>query len=459
LEHVKTAAGLVSQFENYEKLTKKIIDNTTATQDLAAIIRDSLGIELKELESIIQDLMLTAFDQFKPKVREVITGMTDWIAKNKELIEQKTGEAINKIVTATTAMWDALTKLKTFYDALPEGSVSVGLIGVILFGTFSPLKFLVVMGLINSEMDKFGGGIDDLLSKGYDILFKPFVDNYNILFDTTALMDTLNKAWGFFTETIKTGTKEVGKFGVKVKATNEEFNEFLKTEGYVIEATLEITDIIATRLNPALDDTAEKLDEHVHKWAAYTTSVNEVGTAMHSLGADWEFVMKNIATKTEEEGQQVKELMAIYEQYARVRINDMTEQRQAAESLFDALIRGFQDTLKEETSFYDMGKTLFDDWFSTIKSGMGDTFYDIFTGNFNEIGDVWESVLNSMLAAFTDFLAELLFEWAKDELIKAITSDTEGAFSSIDWSGLGLTSGNLFAGAFWGVFAVGRVLY
>ncbi|KKM97124.1 hypothetical protein LCGC14_1171300, partial [marine sediment metagenome] len=66
---------------------------------------------------------------------------------------------------------------------------------------------------------------------------------------------------------------------------------------------------------------------------------------------------------------------------------------------------------------------------------------------------VWESVLNSMLAAFADFLAELLFEWAKGELIKAITSDTESAFSGIDWSGLGSTSGNLFAGAFWGVFA------
>ncbi|KKL99295.1 hypothetical protein LCGC14_1815880, partial [marine sediment metagenome] len=126
---VKTAAILMDNIGTYESLTKKIVENKTATQDLAAIIRDSLGVEIKELKSIIEEQMLVVFDKIKPSLREIVTGMTDWISKNDELIKQEIHKAIDKIVTATTATWDVLTKLKTFYDNLPEGTVGVGLIG------------------------------------------------------------------------------------------------------------------------------------------------------------------------------------------------------------------------------------------------------------------------------------------------------------------------------------------
>lgn len=66
-----------------------------------------------------------------------------------------------------------------------------------------------------------------------------------------------------------------------------------------------------------------------------------------------------------------------------------------------------------------------------LQTAVGDTLYDIFTGNFKDIEDVWNKFLQSLLHAFTDFIAQLL--------IKA-------AFKEVFGSVLGLASGGVIGG-------------
>jgi len=85
---VKTAAILMNNIEMFEELTQKIINNKGATKKLAEIIRDSLDVDLKTLNSTIEEELLRTFDKYKDYIREVVQSTTEWIRQNPQAIEQ-----------------------------------------------------------------------------------------------------------------------------------------------------------------------------------------------------------------------------------------------------------------------------------------------------------------------------------------------------------------------------------
>ena len=142
---VKTAAILMNNIEMYEKLTKKILDNAGATSKLAKIIRDSLDIDLKTLNSTIEEELLRTFDKYKDYIREVVQSTTEWIRQNPQAIEQaaelarnlfelvvaigkviKLGvEYVNVWVKSAQAMGLASTGIITWRTALIDGTTAV----------------------------------------------------------------------------------------------------------------------------------------------------------------------------------------------------------------------------------------------------------------------------------------------------------------------------------------------
>ena len=57
-----------------------------------------------------------------------------------------------------------------------------------------------------------------------------------------------------------------------------------------------------------------------------------------------------------------------------------------------------------------------------LQTAIGDTIYDIFTGNLKDISQVWDNFLKSLLRAFADFIAELIVKAAIVQAIKAFGS-------------------------------------
>lgn len=89
-------------------------------------------------------------------------------------------------------------------------------------------------------------------------------------------------------------------------------------------------------------------------------------------------------------------------------------------TFFDGLKDGWNESLEAQERWYNEGRYLVDAWIQSLEYAVGDTLYDIFTGNFDDISDVWQSMLKSMLAAFTDFLGMLVVEWAKLKFAKMV---------------------------------------
>lgn len=100
---VKTAAILMNGIDSYEKLTKKIIENKGATSELAAIVRDSLDVDLKTLNSTIQEELLRTFENHKDEMRRIVQETTEWVKQNPQLIDQM-GELTAKSLGLAAAL-------------------------------------------------------------------------------------------------------------------------------------------------------------------------------------------------------------------------------------------------------------------------------------------------------------------------------------------------------------------
>lgn len=149
IRQVKTAAILMNNIDMYEKLTQKIIDNKGATKKLADIVRDSLDIDLKTLNSTIEEELLRTFDKHKDEIREIIQNTTEWIRQNPQVIEQAAelaknlfelakvmGQVVNlgvEYVNVWVKSWQAMglasAGVITWKDALFDGANAVDLFG------------------------------------------------------------------------------------------------------------------------------------------------------------------------------------------------------------------------------------------------------------------------------------------------------------------------------------------
>ncbi len=133
---VKTAAILMDGIANYEKLTQKILDNVGATKKLADIIRDGLDVDIKTLNSTIEEELLRIFDKYKDDIREVVQSTTEWIRLNPQLIDNL-GSLIKAMLNLAVAMGKVVGLAAEFTGAWIDVWRAMGLYsaGVIDFTT------------------------------------------------------------------------------------------------------------------------------------------------------------------------------------------------------------------------------------------------------------------------------------------------------------------------------------
>ncbi|MFH2076717.1 MAG: phage tail tape measure protein, partial [Pseudomonadota bacterium] len=123
---VKTAGILMANIDTYEKLTQKIYDNQGATQKLAAIMRDSLDVDIKTLISSIEEGLLKVFDLYKGDLREIIQQTTAWIRENDKWLSLRVWDGIKSVGSALEKIWKMIS-----YD---PAIIEYGLIGLAIGG-------------------------------------------------------------------------------------------------------------------------------------------------------------------------------------------------------------------------------------------------------------------------------------------------------------------------------------
>lgn len=133
LEAAKSAAVLMNNIDSFENLTQKITENKGATQDLATIMRDSLGNDVKTLQSSIQELALKAFAIVKDDMRilaqravGVAKEFGKWIEANKGLLKQNISKYVETAVKIFNSLKTTVNVLVPVVKFMAAAFVKVG---------------------------------------------------------------------------------------------------------------------------------------------------------------------------------------------------------------------------------------------------------------------------------------------------------------------------------------------
>lgn len=248
---VKTAGILMDNIDAYEALTKKIIENKGATQKLAEIIRDSLGVELKTLESSIQEISLKVFTIFKEDLRELAREATvvaqefgKWVEANKELIKQSVKAFIKGL----------LVEMKLLAKVAGAVAKAFWVVGKFIGETAAKVANL------NDKLNTNRKALDELTGKTKE--------------GSAALKSYLSlnpaKWYGGQTKAIDGAVRALRRYERDTKNTNQTIrNETKKTSQYIVDGSKIATENLRK-------DTAKMTLNHL----AYLDEINQQSTAV-----------------------------------------------------------------------------------------------------------------------------------------------------------------------------------
>jgi hypothetical protein len=100
-------------------------------------------------------------------------------------------------------------------------------------------------------------------------------------------------------------------------------------------------------------------------------------------------------------------------------------------TFFDGLKLGFDDVQDWQLTWAEKGAYISTEFARNSKNAIQDTFFAVLKGDFEDIGDAWEALLDSMLWAFSDILAQMLVEWATKNIFSEIFNSFGEGFTSL----------------------------
>ena len=138
----KSAAVLMNNVEALEKFIVKIEESGGITQKQAEVMRDSTDFAFREMRSTIEEQMLSVWDMYDEKLRDVFENTSTWLKDHKGDIESLVtttvsagAEISNVVLPALSGLVELLGKLSRAYNEFPEevtGAAGVGIIGAII---------------------------------------------------------------------------------------------------------------------------------------------------------------------------------------------------------------------------------------------------------------------------------------------------------------------------------------
>lgn len=287
------------------------------------------------------------------------------------------------------------------------------------------------------------------------IVKKRLTDYFDVVSDLSNQLDTLAGK----DKSLSVYEKELDKISNGFdKWTNSAASVAEKLKGQTNPAVVALREYLealidkAEALEPALkaafndklikdfDDDLKKLNETYSddRLSAYDAQLKKINDDYDEQIKQAEEIWKTTDKSAEAEAtltQKIAETNAARQEA----IENNIELAKTGDSLWAGFVAGAKDAAKEMTTLGELGYEAF----GSLETAWKDGFYAVFTGDLDSLSDVWDSLLSSLLRAFSDFVAELLLKWAAAELLD-MTINVNGS----DWSSGLATLGSAVASIF-----------
>jgi len=372
-----TSVGILrNNIDKVDELTGALFDNEGATGDLADIMRDSLGVQIKTLSSSMEENLLKVFDIFKDDASIVVTSLTNvvremgrWIVANDKLIR-------SKVVDTVKAFGKTILSIATFVNKNPD-IVKFGLIGYVLWGRTGAIAG-AAFGKVAKETRTFSQSLGTLSidMKNTDLKTK--------LLAAAALSYAKNvKEANDTTQTFKITNKETGE---SIEKNDSLLDSLVTTMLEGVTSTDDLTGATGDLTN-ATGDLGEKSDETIPK--------------VKKLGDELGRTRKSTETTKTEIVNLANELAAF---------GGPTNPINFSEAISKNFEVGFEGAYTHIETFTtaaaDLGRTTS----LSLRDAFSDNLFSVLTGDFDSLGDAWEGLMSNMLRSFTDSIAQMIVQ-------------------------------------------------
>lgn len=98
-------------------------------------------------------------------------------------------------------------------------------------------------------------------------------------------------------------------------------------------------------------------------------------------------------------------------------------------TFFEGVSLGYKKMLEDQTTWAESGLDIFNTFYEGIQDSFSSNIVDVMKGNFDDLGDAWESLLDTMLKAFADMIAEMIARWFASGIMGMIEGRGYSGFS------------------------------
>lgn len=207
-----------------------------------------------------------------------------------------------------------------------------------------------------------------------------------------ALMVQLNREFAKGKAAIQTYDKAVAEANTKVATASK---EYAAAEAKLAEyrKQLDGTSLSAEQLQDKLGTAAEVVEKKREALDAAEAAARKLETANGGVAATEEDLRKRIF-----------ETNKSLEQQRQAYIDAATK----GDDFFAGVAAG---AMEMQDSMMTLGRVGYE-VFNELREGWRDSFFAVMSGDLDDLGDIWDSTLQAMLRAFSDFLADLVMAWA-----------------------------------------------
>lgn len=127
------------------------------------------------------------------------------------------------------------------------------------------------------------------------------------------------------------------------------------------------------------------------------------------------------------------------------------EELERMKSPLSAFAKGWEDVIKHQKTSSELMEDLAKETATSIRETFSDTFVMGMKGDFDDLGDLWDNLLDGMLDSFLKMIADMIVAWASTEFLQWITGTGDGDYfsyfnTSAKGNGSGSSSGSSATG-------------
>ncbi|MDY0307676.1 MAG: hypothetical protein RBR18_14685, partial [Desulfovibrionaceae bacterium] len=370
----------------------------------------SYALQQKVLHAQLEDFRIALGQGLLPVVNEMITGINNWMRENEGVLKQDLAAWAEIAAGALRGLMAVVHTLAEAYRGLKEAIVAVGV----------------------AEMNSGPAMMAEAGAQGVD-----------------KLVSNVNKVPGALAN-IKKAEEEIARIQANIAkqgfASEQQTAAVERLKGQIegYRATIAAAEAPTTNTAAAVKVLDGSSKQAVASSDELARAAAGAAGAIDTKGASAGRAAKSLEEMAREDERIGRKMLA--DHAARVKATqELTDNlnehaRKGAEEKRKALAdqlrleyadeaANVDDKMKLEQDHADWVRGLQKGLLRDIEAGIGDFVYGFLTGEFDSIGDAFESLCDSILRAFANLIAEMVAKWAMSGIMGLFTGQGFGGFN------------------------------